>query len=281
MNNSIRIPMWLVTPIVVVLLVAIAVFHPRTTPSAQSSALATVTTSVPTAAPAQALVSGTSTSVPPSPTAVQPRRTPIPPTTTPVPPTSTLLPPTATPVPSTATPKPKPGEVLYQADWSKGIGGWIQAFGWKASNGLFLNDCSFSENEASKNWTEAPFNPGSVGISDYAVEAQIQRVRGADNDDFGIVVRSGYRAGINHSTTDAIPTVWTVGYDLLMAQGDYNPGSDWHTYRVEVRGNLITFLIDGAPLVRVTDNRYLSGGSVGLWSYIAQLTVRSFRVIAL
>ena len=62
---------------------------------------------------------------------------------------------------------------------------------------------------------------------------------------------------------------------------DYTRDMGWHTYRMEVKGNTIKFLIDGAPIVETADNRYLTGGKVGLWSDNAQISVRSFKVIAL
>lgn len=44
---------------------------------------------------------------------------------------------------------------------------------------------------------------------------------------------------------------------------------------------MITLFIDGSLLVSATDNRLLSGGSVGLFSTGSQINVRSFKVIAL
>jgi hypothetical protein len=73
------------------------------------------TTVVPTAMPTQA----------PTPTPIPPTPTP-----TPIPPTATSVPnPTPTPVP-TPTPTHKPGDVLYQADWSNGMNGWAGTPDW-------------------------------------------------------------------------------------------------------------------------------------------------------
>jgi hypothetical protein len=61
----------------------------------------------------------------------------------------------------------------------------------------------------------------------------------------------------------------------------FEPGKDWHAYRLEVRGNVCTLSIDGTVQGNVTNNRLLSAGRVGLWSNRYQLEVRSFKVIAL
>lgn len=88
------------------------------------------TSAAPTAAQVAAV--STPTSVPPTATATATAA----PTSTPAPrPT-----PTSTPVPPTATPVPVPGTVLYQADWSAGLGGWPSSVGWKAVSGMYVND---------------------------------------------------------------------------------------------------------------------------------------------
>lgn len=56
---------------------------------------------------------------------------------------------------------------------------------------------------------------------------------------------------------------------------------DFHTYRVEVRGNDIKYSIDGGDLLEATDNRYLKGDRTGIFVKGVQLTVRSFKIVAL
>jgi hypothetical protein len=70
-------------------------------------------------------------------------------------------------------------------------------------------------------------------------------------------------------------------YNGDLTSAPLNPGSGFHTYRVEVKYNMIRLLVDGAQLLSVTDNRYITGEQVGLWSYDAQLNVSSFKVVAL
>jgi hypothetical protein len=50
---------------------------------------------------------------------------------------------------------------------------------------------------------------------------------------------------------------------------------------LEVRGNSMKLLVDGAFMLDATDNGLLSPGRVGLWSDRVQTNVRSFRVIVL
>lgn len=59
----------------------------------------------------------------------------------------------------------------------------------------------------------------------------------------------------------------------------FDPSKGTHTYRVEVSGNVMKFLIDGTPTLSLTDNRYLTGTQVGLWSKNVQLQVTSFKVL--
>jgi hypothetical protein len=74
------------------------------------------------------------------------------------------------------------------------------------------------------------------------------------------------------------------GYDIFqsrIATQPFDPGNGWHTYRLEVKGNSIKLLVDGAPLVEEVDNTILSNCQVGLFSAGAQINVRSFKVIKL
>ncbi|HYT46172.1 MAG TPA: hypothetical protein VEP90_27835, partial [Methylomirabilota bacterium] len=66
-----------------------------------------------------------------------------------------------------------------------------------------------------------------------------------------------------------------------LASAPFDPGSAWHTYRVEIKGNTIKLLIDGGVKIDTTDNTNLSGGQVGFWSQEVQLNIRSFKIIAL
>ena len=191
------------------------------------------------------------------------------------------------------------GDVLSQADSSSGFEGWSGVGGWKTLRGQLINDGS---NTDANVWTKAPSQLGNT--ADYAVEADMQVVSIADPqfDSFGIVVRggestsastsassqvAGYKAGIDGETgyvggplESARITRMPDPYDPI-AKATFDPGKGWHLYRVEAEGNTIRFLIDGAVIAKGVDNKYLSGGQVGLWSKGVQLNVRSFKVLRL
>jgi len=192
---------------------------------------------------------------------------------------------------------PAPGTVLYQADTSGGFDKWTTTKGWKYLNGMLLNDGTNGSSVISP-----PYNP--AGISDYAVEAQIQTVQKLCDSsnlgtgaDFGIRVRgasdgtTGYALDIQSENSPQCPihARLLVGKDTIATQQNISTDTDWHIYRVEVKGNTVKGLVDGAVVFTVTDNRYLTGGGITLYdgSYftdtgaVAQLQVRSFKVIAL
>ncbi|MGH8910353.1 MAG: hypothetical protein ACRD0K_28625 [Egibacteraceae bacterium] len=162
--------------------------------------------------------------------------------------------------------------LVYQADWSSGIGGWTGETGWKMLNGMLLNDGTTGSP------IFADFEPGAR--ADHAVEADISLIRGEQN--FGIVVRvgmegGGYGAGIYRGRA----RIAHYGTGGIVAGEAFDPGVDFHTYRVEAKGNVITFSVDGVVLGEMKDNKYLEGGQVGLWSHGLQLEVRSFQVFAI
>ena len=61
----------------------------------------------------------------------------------------------------------------------------------------------------------------------------------------------------------------------------FDTGQKWHTYRLEVQGNVIKLSVDGVPMLEAADNHYLSSGKVGIFTIDAQINVRSFKVIKL
>jgi hypothetical protein len=107
---------------------------------------------------------------------------------------------------------------------------------------------------------------------------------------FGIIVRSvpttgdfqGYVGGIY---TVGMNTAFIRTYQAVLSKNSFDPGTSWHTYRVEVKGTTISFFIDptqgSSPLLTVEDNQYLSGGQIGLMCSLIQLDISSFKVIAL
>lgn len=193
---------------------------------------------------------------------------------------------TSTPMP-TPTPVPQAGDVLYETG-ETGFQDWPVSQDWKTVGGMLVND---GTNQDWTIWIPAPYQPGDV--TDYAIEAQIQWVRrGPVNDpSFGIVARASdsgaYWTGmLNRCCYDFIAVVLTGdaanGFGVQwIAEQTFDPGDEWHAYRVEVQGNAIRLLIDNTVVLETTDNKYLAPGELGLWTYGTELNVRSFKVTVL
>lgn len=172
----------------------------------------------------------------------------------------------------------------YVADWSQGFNGWAGSQSWKTVNGIIVNDGTEFGTIMS------PLKPGREGVANYAVEAEIQVIKEGRDGSFGIIMRSDYYAGYifstgggllyvdHHSAVISVNECPTCYNSEILAENAFGLDNEWHTYRVEVFGNELRLLIDGREFVRVTDNRFLEGGEIGLWSYNTQLQVRNFRV---
>ncbi len=182
--------------------------------------------------------------------------TPIPPT--PVPPT---------PVPPTPVPQIHAGDVLYTADVNTLNGGQE----WKHTAGMLVNDGTAAS---------TILLPYKSPVTDYAVEAEIQFIGGNVNGVAGLRARmtgssggvygylNGYEARLSYDNSD-------------FSSANYKPDADFHTYRLEVRGNEFRLLVDGTPVVDSQDNHYLTGNQAGLYDNRTQINVRAIRVIAL
>ena len=178
----------------------------------------------------------------------------------------------------------KPEVVVCQSSSTDSWKGWSLKSGWKQLNNMLLNDGT----NGGYNGRPTLVAPASCQpkTMDYAVEARIQVVNFGDNySGFGINVR-----GIPSSTDQTGYSIYidaTSGAEIAVVQGDvlknapFNPGTNFHVYRAEVKGNTITFLIDGTAVASVVDNRFISAGEVGLWCANAQIEMSSFKIVAL
>ena len=210
---------------------------------------------------------------------------------------STTVPPQAT-VPAarhpSSTPTPLPaGTILYQAHWSDGLAGWPGAHGWKVVQGQLESDSSGS----------AAFTiPYRLSVSDYAIEVRIQVVRSVPPHGGYFLIsapkspgKDGYHAGVlglkgsaprpfgDHPQSQVYldPTG-----DMSAGNGipkDYEPGSGWHTYRVEVQGNEASLLDDGVQIGSASSQQtdVLSNGPIGFSSELVILRVSSLRILTL
>ncbi len=194
---------------------------------------------------------------------------------------------------STPTATVAPGTVLYQADWSHGLAGWKGPSGWSVVQG----DLQADSNDLIS--ITAPYQPT---VANYAVEARLQVVRllhpeGGSFSLFASQVpgKDGYQAGVsrlmgpgprpNGSNPQLQIYIEPFG---AMAPGsfhpnDNDPGTQWHTYRVEVRGNAASLFVDGNGFTTVssTQTATLSNGPLGISCGMIVLRVSSFRILAL
>ena len=211
---------------------------------------------------------------------------------------STTVPPHAT-VSATRHPSPTPtplpaGIVLYQADWSHGLAGWQGTQGWKVVQGQLETDASDSATFT------IPYRPP---VSDYAVEIRLQIVRLLSPNggpSFTIFAtrapgKDGYQAGASNLLGSVTRPFGSHPQSQVFldpsddtAPGSgmpnaYYPGSGWHIYRVEVRGNEVRLLDDGTQIgyARSTQTRVLSNGPLGLSSELLVLRVSSVRILTL
>ncbi len=188
-------------------------------------------------------------------------------------------------------PPPKAADVLCQSGSADNWRGWHLGSGWKRLGGVLLNDGS----NGGYNGGPTLVAPASCQpkTMDYAVEAKIQVVTfSCCYSGFGINVRGvpssshepGYSTYIDapndNQSNDSGANISVVGGDVLKG-ASFSPGTNLHTYRAEVKGNTITFLIDGTAILSVVDNRYISAGEVGLWCANAQIELSSFEVVTL
>lgn len=166
--------------------------------------------------------------------------------------------------------------VLYEADWSGGMNGWAGPGSWKTLDGVLLNDGTTNGVAA----IIAPYVPGSR--ANYAIEADVRIIADAYDPAIGVMARldsGGGYAGVIGSNQRTSIAPWNDLWRPMAEGRSFDPQRAWHRYRLQVKGNVVTFAVDSAVLASAPDNRWLAGGSVGLWSYHYQIEVRRFRVL--
>lgn len=202
----------------------------------------------------------------------------------------------AAPQARTLSPTPKPttlpsGTLLYQSDWSNGLEGWNSPPGWKTIPGGVQSDLSDNDTLTV---------PYKLAVSDYAIEVHFQVVsvpqgggqftvstdRTADKDGYTAGVL-GMRSPAAHSQFANAEVISYINptddMDSRTIVSDYEPGSIWHTYRIEVQGAQVRFLIDGIGKSNATTTRtaMLSNGPLHLVSSGAIISVSNVRVMVL
>ncbi len=194
---------------------------------------------------------------------------------------------------ATAQPTPAP-RLVYQADWSHGLAGWMATPGWTASGGVLISDTG------SDRQITSPFRPTTP---DYAVELRLQLISvaqdaGAQYELSADATTSadGYFALFDHvmlqSCMSGCHPHEAIYIDPMVDQDvgtgtvqihDFDPGVRWRTYRVEVRGSLATLLIDGrvASHARTSRTAQLSTGAIHFYCTGVALRLSDFKVYAL
>jgi hypothetical protein len=235
------------------------------------------------------------------------RNTPTPGATVPAAvPTATTVVPSADTAPTlVATPEP-PAVSTESATTPASDGGDGIVFEAPGRNEL--------ETLASGSWSataDALVNPGSSAVAepwlvlsavpsaDFAVEAEIRvtgRLESVCDQSFGLVAGSPgadqvFGGGLIFPCASDTPrarltdvSVWENGYnaDPVLAEQTFDPGSEWHTYRFELRGDDVRLLVDGADVVSGTVGAPIDASSgdaqAGLWAQGVQLKVRKVSV---
>lgn len=190
---------------------------------------------------------------------------------------------------TSSNPPPPTGTVLYQEDGSDGWQGWALSPDWKTveNNTLLINDGSHVNNFLGPT-AIAPYTiPNSV--QNFAIETTITSPQPQGDTHFSITSCGstadsgwqGYEALFAYVYTGSHEVQIFANRDRL-ATANFDPGTNQHNYRIEVKGNVITVFIDHAQVAQATDNKFITcGRQVGLLSSLVVLRVSSFKVIVL
>ena len=203
--------------------------------------------------------------------------------------------PTATFAPTATISPAKPGTVLYHVSWPSTMNGWTGASQWSVLDGLLVCNGS-TYNGGYSDGIFAPFQPQ---VTDYAIEARIRVIGDSGvTGEFGLFARLttddadnmvAYFGGVTNIYAqkpyqgDAEMHVGGAyaSPDEVLSSSPFTPASNWHTYRLTVKGTTETLSIDGSVVSTVSDARYLQPGKVGITCENGlQLDVSSFSVIA-
>jgi hypothetical protein len=196
-----------------------------------------------------------------------------------------------TTVTPTAIPSSTPslqGNVLYQEDGSDNWKGWKLASDWKiVDNGMLIrSDGSVGSNQAGPS-AIPPFSLPK-GVQDFAIETTIAAPQPQNWTHFSIIACGsmtnnswqGYEGDIARDLGADFALIYVGPTQLVRTQ--FDPGTASHTYRLEIKKNVITLFVDHTLVTQAIDYASLPcGAQVGLVSSAAVILVSSFKVIAL
>ncbi|SRR5581483_5558245 len=200
----------------------------------------------------------------------------------------------ATPVATPRSTTIPSGTVLYQSNWSRGLKDWQASAKWQVTQEYLQTD--LSDNLS----LTVPYKPD---VPNYAVEFDLQVVNVPRDGGYFMLTadnipgkKDGYQARVlgllgpnphnaaTHPLAEvAIDPLEDAKDDVNYPAIDYEPGPNWRTYRVEVRGESVFFLVDGSRVSRSASAKtsQLSNGPIRLICGLAILRVKNFRISSL
>jgi hypothetical protein len=171
----------------------------------------------------------------------------------------------------------------------------LAAGSWSSSGDMLDID---GANATSEPWLKV----ASVPSPDFAIEAEMRVTMVLDSvcdQSFGVVGGSPgasqvYGGGILYPCDGkgdlarlTNVTNWEDGYnaDAALSENQFDPGEEWHTYRLELRGNRLRLIIDGVGIVTGKLETPIDPGATdaeaGIWSQGVGLEVRRIAVFPL
>lgn len=174
--------------------------------------------------------------------------------------TATTTAPTTATAGATGTSSPAPTAtptVIYSADWSQGLDGWAVSEGWRVEGGILVFDGPGGSTSA--------FAPVDTSGRDYAVEAEL------------LIANGSYSSAVGGFALRDIGPAGTSDWQsvTLVSTGSF------HRYRIEVRGQQATFLIDGVVVGESADPRYRTPEALGVYVVGTHAELRAFQVVSL
>lgn len=177
-----------------------------------------------------------------------------------------------------------PGGIVYQTDWSGGLGGWSGSSDWSVSDGH-----AFSAGTPSWGAGQEPgFAPLYIlPVGDIIVEARIRLIRLNSTigpfETFGLSIRASEAGSDAFGVcTDclggSIVGLSTAGFENPLGARPFTPGADWHDYRAEYRGAHIVGYVDGNEVLDVIETTNTNGDIAGLWSSGSVIEVATFVI---
>lgn len=192
------------------------------------------------------------------------------------------------------------GTELYVADWSQEPIEWAwfhnsnESDRWKIRDSMLVYDdlagTPLPHSPSTQTmgvlcgcWSTPPTSVALAALelpgNGFAIETEIRVVRSEIFSSFSI---AGFDGNIVVAVNGGGYVIPFLGMDEYPGVR-FDPGSNWHLYRLEIRSNSFDLLVDGNLILSLDHDLDISTSDarVGLASQLHQLEVRSFRVVEL